>query len=109
MSMVMAAREEGIRRCYLPQENVMEGLVVEHIEIVGVSSLAHLAMLSDPRTICPARAASENFLEQETECYDVDYREVSSQQLLRRAAEVAAAGMSTVVLRLAGRQDDDNR
>ena len=36
MSMVMAAREEGIRRCYLPQENVMEGLVVEHIEIVGV-------------------------------------------------------------------------
>ena len=98
MSMVMAAREEGIRRCFLPQENVMEGLVVEHMEIVGVTSLAHLAaMLSDSRTICPARASSGNFLEQEKECYDVDYREVNGQQFLRRAAEVAAAGMHNLL------------
>lgn len=98
MSMVIAAREAGITRCFLPRENVSEGLVVENVEIVGVSSLSHLAaMLSDPAAISPAGVSGEGLGERTREHYDVDYREVNGQQFLRRAAEVAAAGMHNLL------------
>ena len=99
MSMVMAARDHGISRCFLPVENVKEGLVVGGVDIVGVSSLAHLAgLLARPAQILPARAAEEELWDLEEMVYDVDYREVNGQQFLRRAAEVAAAGLHNLLL-----------
>ncbi len=98
MSMVMAAREAGLSRCYLPRENVNEGLVVEHMQIVGVDSLAHLAsMAADTKAVSPATISGRAFWEQAEERYDVDYQEVNGQQFLQRAAEVAAAGMHNLL------------
>lgn len=99
MSMVMAAREAGLTRCYLPEENVKEGLVVERMEIVGVGSLARMAgILAAPESVRPAVQPGEQTWREEEGAYDVDYREVNGQRFLRRAAEVAAAGMHNLLL-----------
>ena len=43
LSLAAMAREKGIRRCFLPLENVEEGLVMEGVDMVGVKSLGHMA------------------------------------------------------------------
>ena len=43
LSLVAMAREKGIKRCFLPIENVAEGLVMEGVDMVGVESLGHMA------------------------------------------------------------------
>ena len=43
LSLAAMAREKGIKRCFLPIENVAEGLVMEGVDMVGVESLGHMA------------------------------------------------------------------
>lgn len=39
LPIVLAAREAGMKRCMIPQENVKEGTLAEGVEIIGVESL----------------------------------------------------------------------
>ena len=49
ISLVLAARERGIVRCFLPKENVAEGELVEGIEIIPVEHLTQLwAIIKKP-------------------------------------------------------------
>lgn len=93
------ARENGFRRCFLPVENVPEGMVVEGIEMIGVESLSHMAsILRSPESIEPCRIYGNTVWQEEQTYHDVDYSEVNGQMVLRRAAEVAAAGMHGLLL-----------
>ena len=40
LPIVRKAEQEHIRRCVVPSANVREGAVIDHVEIIGVSSLA---------------------------------------------------------------------
>ena len=52
MSMVMAAKKGGLRQVLLPAENAAEAKVVEHMKIIGVSSLNQaVEILKDGRTV----------------------------------------------------------
>ncbi len=96
LSLVMAAKDFGLSRCFLPLESCREGSVIEGIDIVGVSSLGELAnLLEGAGRIEPFAADPE---ETEPQKYPVDYREINGQQVLKRAAEVAAAGMHGLLL-----------
>ena len=96
LPLVMAARAFGLSRCFLPAENCGEGSVIEGMDIVGTTSLGEMAaLLREPERICPYRPGKEQAAE---ETYPVDYREVNGQQVLKRAAEVAAAGMHELLL-----------
>lgn len=98
LSMVDKAREYGLKRCFLPVDNVREGMVIQGMEMIGVESLEQMVcMLRDSRSIVPGcLPASEN---RETALpYDVDFRDVNGQLILRRAAEIAAAGMHGLLM-----------
>ena len=70
LPLVDAAREYGLKRCFLPAANAMEGRMIEGISIIGVESLGQMAvMLRQPSSITPYTSS------------------------MRRAAEVAVAGM----------------
>ena len=70
--------------------------MIEGMDIVGTTSLGEMAaLLREPERICPYRPGKEQAAE---ETYPVDYREVNGQQVLKRAAEVAAAGMHGLLL-----------
>ncbi len=95
LSMVLAMREAGISMCFLPEENVQEGLAVEEIEIVRIRSLKQLVeLLHDPGRICPERPVVREI---SGAPYEVDFSEVCGQQLVRRATEVAVAGRHNIL------------
>ena len=52
LSIVSAARDAGMERCFLPLENVMEGRAIPGIEIIGVRNIREMvALLEHPEQI----------------------------------------------------------
>lgn len=95
LSIVAAARMEGFNFCILPIENAREGLVIEGIHISGAPDLKELIHMLDfppgeELHMPEVRAVSG-------QSYDVDFSEVSGQYILRRATEVAVAGMHNIL------------
>lgn len=93
LSLVEMARARGIRRCLVPKVNAKEGALVGEAEVIGVCDLFELMEIlrhpeSAARTHLDAKALLKKSAREETE----DFSQVSGQETLRRAAEVAAAG-----------------
>ncbi len=97
LSITAAAKRDGKRRCFLPSENAGEGLVIEGIEIIGEDHLKdlidHLNFPEKQKAGCCGKGG----LIQEEEAYGVDFSEIGGQALLRRATEVAVAGMHNIL------------
>ena len=89
LPMVLAAKQLGCRVCILPEANRREGELIPEMRIVGVESLQEvLAYLQEGKL--PGRENIPPLYIEETE--SSDFRFLNGQALLRRAAEVAAAG-----------------
>ena len=97
LSITAAAKKDGKRQCFLPSENVREGLVIEGMEIIGVD---HLKDLTDQLKLSEKQRAGchgQGGLKGQEEAYGVDFSEIGGQMLLRRATEVAVAGMHNIL------------
>ena len=92
--LVSAAKKMGFRRCLLPVANVSEGTLVEGIQIIGIQSLRHLQeVLSQDNWEDMDLEISGNINRRTFKPeYLFDFKEICGQSVLRRAAEVAAAG-----------------
>lgn len=91
LSMVTAMAKAGICRCFLPEENVQEGLATEVMEIVKVRTLAEVVeLMRDPSSIVYEQA--EISRDEKKSEYSIDFSEINGQYLMRRATEVAVAG-----------------
>ena len=98
MAMVMAARDAGLKQVMLPVENVAEGRVVEHMRIIGVSSLKQaVEILKNGGEGTEYQSGAEEQAAKTVED-EVDFREINGQSVLRRAAEIAAAGMHNLLM-----------
>lgn len=98
LPMVDTAREHGLKRCFLPMDNVREGMVIQGMEMIGVDSLEQMVhMLREPQSIVPGCLTVQERKEVNVS-YDVDFRDVNGQLVLRRAAEIAAAGMHGLIM-----------
>ena len=96
ISLVEAFRQAGIKRCFLPADNVMEGMVIGGITIYRAKRLNELiAGLQAPVLLVPEIATEESGAESESQL--PDYRDVNGQLLLRRATEVAVAGQHNIL------------
>ncbi len=97
LPMVIAARDSGLKRVFLPKDNAAEGAVVDGIDVYPVESVPALAAhLSGAFPIMPAVYTPPEATEQPHT--RPDFAEVMGQQAARRAMEVAAAGDHNLLL-----------
>lgn len=97
LSLVSAMRDAGKSRCFLPKENIPEGMAVGQIQIVGIENMRQMMeLLKNPCRIAGEDPSCWDFLEEPWQD-QVDFSDVSGQKLVRRATEVAAAGRHNIL------------
>lgn len=100
LPIVLAAREAGMKRCMIPQENVKEGTLAEGVEIIGVESLRQVyEYLNDIKEIKKVKKKSKRtILEDDNKEEYLDYEDICGQRAVKRAAEIAVAGGHNLLL-----------
>src|SRR5947207_3436050 len=101
LPIAILARESLIKYLLVPEENAKEAAVVAGINIYPVSDLRSavdlIASLRSPNPPAPLQIDPSEILNQ-TDRYNVDFREVRGQQSAKRALEIASAGSHNILL-----------
>lgn len=95
LSMLLAARDAGLRRAYIPAGNAAEAAYAQGLTVYPVSSVAELtAHLThgSPLPVCPPPEPAAPYDD------SLDFGHVLGQQAVKRALEIAAAGGHNILL-----------
>ncbi|WDI40216.1 YifB family Mg chelatase-like AAA ATPase [Bremerella sp. P1] len=98
LSKAMETEKQKLRGIIVPAENAREAAVVEGIEVIPVASLSEaVGFLSGQLDIEPVPPQIQALLEEHS-TYEVDFADVRGQELAKRAATIASAGMHNLLL-----------
>lgn len=103
LSIVLAAKSAGFSRCLVPEENLLEGLAVKGIQVLTAGNLRQCVEFLNSSERC--RDYQEEAFQRQKKTRDAaeigeerDFSEVNGQLLLKRAAEIGAAGRHNLLL-----------
>lgn len=93
----LAARAAGVKRLFVPTENVPEATLVPELEVYGVATLAGLVEhLRGVTPIAVSPTVEIDFAEPDVLAYDM--ADVRGQESVKRALEIAAAGCHNILM-----------
>lgn len=91
------ARNNGYRTLYVPQENVSQALLVEGIDIVGITSLKELFLHLKGESLLTATDTTNHHTEKSPE-NTTFIDDIIGQEQAKRALVIAAAGRHSILL-----------
>lgn len=99
LPIVKFARDCGLKRVLIPEDNVKEGAFIQGIEVYGVSHLNEvLDILMGVGAYKPYVLDGKEVLKEDGTREKYDFKDVQGQYMARRAAEIAAAGFHHLLM-----------
>lgn len=96
LAMVITAKENGIKRIFVPEGNVSEGAVVDGIEVYGITHITDVFdHFNGTKTLSPKQP--EPFDETHIGSR-IDFADVKGQTIVKKALEIAAAGGHNILM-----------
>ncbi|MDX1766235.1 MAG: YifB family Mg chelatase-like AAA ATPase [Candidatus Saccharimonadales bacterium] len=96
ISHLMAAKNAGIKRVYLPTDNIRQAQLVTGMDLIPVKNLRQLYLhLRDEKTIDPAPRIDYNSRASRPA---IDFKDIYGQSFAKRALEIAAAGGHNILM-----------
>lgn len=97
LPIVISLREKGYRKIILPIDNYNEASIIEDIEVYPFENLAEVIDFFRGEFNIQKKINTKNE-NQKHRIYNMDFSEVSGQQGVKRAMEIAAAGGHNILL-----------
>lgn len=99
LPIAVKAREMGLKRLIVPEENVTEAAVVNKLEVFGVNHISQVVDILENRgTLQPTCINTRELFAADLDKFDFDFSEVKGQETVKRAFEVACAGGHNILM-----------
>lgn len=99
MPIIACAKEAGIKKCIIPKANKAEGAVIDGVEVICVNTLIEaFDYLTGSEIIEPVKCMANELFSKAARSNHEDFSEINGQVILKRACEIAAAGMHNLLM-----------